>query len=109
MTNEQKYIRETESLIKFYREKKAQHVKEYILTCHNYINELRSLDTIEIFSELEYERAFKQVMSLVEETFRPDHFNSSFPALSGALVHWLDDEFIVYILGVKKQLKKPIK
>jgi len=109
MINEQKYIKETENLIKFYQDKKAQSIKEYILTCHNYINELRNLDTIELFTELEYEKAFKQILSLVEETFRPNHFNSSFPTLSDTLVHWLDDEFIIYIFGVKNQLKKPIK
>lgn len=109
MIYEQKYIQETENLIKFYQDKKAQPIKEYILTCHYYINELRNLDTIELFTELEYERAFSQVLSLVEETFRPDHFNSSFSALSDTLVHCIDDEFIVYILGVQKQLKKPIK
>jgi len=109
MIYEQKYIQETENLIKFYQDKKNQSIKEYILTCHNYISELRNLDTIELFTELEYEKAFKQVLSLVKETFRPDHFNSSFPALSDTLIHWLDDEFIVYILGVQSQLKQPIK
>lgn len=109
MINEQKYISETQKLIDFYKDKKNQAVKEYILTCHNYINELRNINTVEIFTELEYEKSFKQVLGLVEETFRPDHFNSSFYSLSDALVHWLDCEFIIYILGVKKQLKKPLK
>jgi len=109
MIYEQKYIQETENLIKFYQDKKSQPIKEYILTCHKYISELRNLDTIEIFTELEYEQAFKQVLSLVKETFRPDNFNSSFPTLSHTLVHWLDDEFMVYVLGVQSQLKQPIK
>jgi len=106
MIYEQKYIQETENLIKFYQDKKAQPIKEYILTCHNYINELRNLDTIEIFTELEYERAFNQVLSLVEETFRPDQFVS---IINGSIVRYLSSEFIIYILGVQKQLKKPIK
>lgn len=109
MINEQNYISETQNLIDFYRDKKGRFIKEYILTCHKYINELRNLDTIKIFTELEYERAFSQVLGLVEETFRPDHFNSSFSKLSDTLVHWLDDEFIVYILGIQSQIKKPIK
>ncbi len=109
MISEQKYIKETKNLINFYQDKKSNKVIEYILTCHNYINDLRNLDAIEIFTELEYDKAFKQVLSLVEETFRPDYFNSSFYTISDTLVHWLDDEFIVYILGVQKQLKKPIK
>lgn len=106
MIYEQKYIQETENLIKFYQDKKAQSIKEYILTCHNYINELRNLDTIELLTELEYERAFNQVLSLVEETFRPDQFIS---IINGAIVRYLSSEFIVYILGVQKSLKKPIK
>ena len=84
-------------------------MKEYIKTCHKYILELRNLDAIEIFTELEYEKVFKQVLGLVEETFRPDHFNSSFCLLSDTLVHWLDDGFMIYVLGVRNQLKKPIK
>lgn len=106
MINEQKYISETENLINFYRDKKNTAIKEYILTCHNYINELRNLDAIKTFTELEYEKAFNQVLCLVEETFRPDQFKS---VVSDSLVHWLDDEFIVYILGVQKQIKKPLK
>jgi len=106
MINEQKYIKETENLIKFYQDKKAQSIKEYILTCHNYINELRNLDTIELFTELEYERAFNQVLSLVEETFRPNTFNS---IIDNANLKLLDEGFIVYIIGVQKSLKKPIK
>jgi len=106
MIYEQKYIQETENLIKFYQDKKSQPIKEYILTCHNYISELRNLDTIEIFTELEYERAFFKVLSLVKETFRPDEFKS---IVSDSIVRYLSSEFIVYILGVQKQLKQPIK
>jgi len=106
MIYEQKYIQETENLINFYKDKKANSIKEYILTCHNYIDELRNLDTIELFTELEYERAFNEVLSLVEETFRPDQLYS---VINGANLRLLDDEFIVYILGVQKSLKKPIK
>jgi len=106
MIYEQKYIQETENLIKFYHDKKAQSIKEYILTCHNYIDELRNLDTIELFTELEYQKAFNQVLGLVEETFRPDQFLS---VVNGSIVRYLDDQFILYLLGVQKQLKKPIK
>lgn len=109
MILEQRYIQQTDELIRFYQDKKNQSVKEYILTCYAYINELRSVDAIEIFTELGYEKAFRQVLSLVKETFRPDYFNSSFPEICDTLVHWLDSEFIVYILGVQDQLKRPIE
>jgi len=109
MINEKSYIEQTDKLIEFCKDKKNQSVVEYILTCHKYILELRNLDVIELFTDLEYERAFKHVLSLVEETFRPDYFNSSFSGISNTLVHWLDDEFIVYIIGVQGQLKKPLK
>lgn len=106
MIYEQKYIQETENLIKFYQDKKAQSIKEYILICHNYINELRNLDTIELLDELEYEKSFNQVLNLVEETYRPNTFNS---VIDSRNLRILDAEFIVYILGVQKSLKKPIK
>lgn len=109
MINEKNYISETQDLISFYKDKKSHSVKKYILTCHKYINELRNIDAIEAFTELEYEIAFKQVLGLVEETFRPDYFNSVFKGNFGKLVHWLDDEFIIYMLGVGSQLKKPLK
>lgn len=106
MINELKYISETENLIAFYKDKKNHAIKDYIVTCHNYINELRNLDTIEIFNELEYERIFFQVLSLVEETFRPDQFRS---IVTESIVRYLDDQFMIYIISVQKQLKKPIK
>ena len=109
MIREQQYIKQTDELVKFYRDKKNHSVINYVLTCYSYINELRNIDAIEIYTELEYEKAFRQVLSLVSETFRPDHFNSSFSQLSDTLVRLLDDEFIVYMLGVQQQLKKPIK
>jgi len=106
MINELKYIEQTKNLIEFYKDKKNQAVKEYILTCHNYVNELRNLDTIEIFTELEYERIFSQVLSLVDETFRPDQFRS---IVNESIVRCLDEQFMIYIIAVQKQLKKPIK
>lgn len=106
MINELKYISETENLIAFYKDKKNQAIKDYIVTCHNYINELRNLDSIEIFNELEYERIFFQVLSLVEETFRPDQFRS---IVTESIVRYLDEQFMIYIIAVQKQLKKPIK
>jgi hypothetical protein len=108
MIYEQKYIQETERLIKFYQNKNVHSIKDYILICHNYISELRNLDAIEIYTELEYERTFRQVLRLVKETFRPDYFNSSFYSFSDKLVHWLDYEFMIYILGVQKQFRNHI-
>lgn len=105
MTYEQAYINQTEKLIDFYKGKKSP-VKEYLIVCHNYIQELRNLDALELLNEIEYEKAFNQVLSLVHETYRPDHFNS---VINGAKLPLLDSEFIIYILAVQKQLKKPIK
>lgn len=105
MKYEAKYLTETSKMIDFYKDKVSP-VKEYILTCHNYISELRGIDLIEIYTDLEYEREFYKVLSLVEETFRPDYFVS---VANGAIVRYLDDQFIVYLLLVQNQLKKPIK
>ena len=109
MIREQEYIRQTEELVKFYQNKENLPVKRYILACYSYINELRNIDVMELFTEIEYEKAFRKVLSMVEENFRPDTFNSSFTQLQDTLVHYLDDEFLVYMIGVEYQLKKRIK
>lgn len=106
MIYEQKYIKETEYLINFYQDKKAQSVKEYILTCHRYINELRNIDVIGLVDELEYGKLFMSILALVEETFRPDEFVS---VIDGTIVRYLDEEFMIYFIGVQSQLRKPIR
>lgn len=106
MKHEKQYIEQTEKLIEFYKDKKNNPVKEYIITCHNYISELRNLDAIEILDELEYQKLFNQVLNLVDETFRPNTFNS---VLNGSNLRLLDSEFIIYILSVQNSLKKPLK
>lgn len=106
MIYEKQYIEQTQKLIEFYKDKKNNSIKEYILACHNYISELRNLDTLEIFDELEYERSFNQVLNLVEETFRPNNFNSITDRRNLRL---LSSGFILYILSIQKSLKKPIK
>jgi hypothetical protein len=104
MIHETQYIKQTESLMKFYRDKPSK-IKEYIVTCHNYISELRDMDAIQLHEDTEYEKAFNQLLSLVQETFRPDHFIS---CTSDSLIRIFDEQFIVYMLQVKKQLKRPI-
>lgn len=105
MIYELPYYQQTEKLIEFYKDKKSP-IKEYLITVNNYINELKEIKTIEIYDELEYERAFNQVLELVHETFRPNAFNS---IINGANLRLFSDEFILYILSTQKQLKKAIR
>ncbi|HZL11682.1 MAG TPA: hypothetical protein VFC65_16990 [Prolixibacteraceae bacterium] len=104
MIYEKQYISQTEQLMEFYKEKQSR-IKEYIVTCHNYISELREMDVMSIYEDTEYEKAFIQLLALVQETYRPDHFIS---CTSDSLIRIFDDEFIIYMLSVQKQLKKPI-
>ena len=106
MKYESAYIGQTGKMIEHLKGKEDPIVKDYLLTCHKFIGELRNLDVIQIYTDLEYERAFNQVLELVEETYRPNQFVS---VCSDAIIQTLDYEFIVYILQVKKQLKKPLK
>lgn len=106
MIYEKQYLQQTESLIYFYRTKNNPAIKDYILTCHNYINELRQTEIIELIDQIEYDMLFNQVLELVDETFRPNAFNS---IITGENLRLLDDEFMIYLLEVKKQLKKPLK
>ena len=105
MKYESLYVSQTIKLIEKFKDKNNQSVKDYILTCHRYINELRNLDVIQILDDLEYEHLFFQVLGLVEETYRPDQFRS---VCSDRIIRVLDDEFIVYIIGVQSQLKRPL-
>ena len=105
MIYELQYYQQTEKLIEYYKNKNSP-IKEYMITVNNYINELRNLDVIEIYNELEYEKAFNQVLELVEETYRPNTFNS---IINSDNLRLLSDGFILYIISTKKQLKKPIK
>lgn len=57
----------------------------------------------EIIEEYTYEQVFRQTLSLIDETFRPDHFDS---VVTGELVHWLDFDFMEWIVSHKGELKR---
>ena len=63
------YARETANLIRYYKNKDSP-VKRYISLCETHIAELES-NTIE---EVDYMYLFNEVLSMITETYRPDHF-----------------------------------
>lgn len=74
-----------------------------IAIADQYIAELEEYVPNEIIDEYSYSELFKQVLSLIEETFRPDHFNSVF---HGGLFHWLDFDFMEWLVSHQMELKR---
>ena len=100
-----KYIDETNGLIQYFEGKQSR-MKSYIATCHTYIQELRSSDPVKMQSKIENDQLFIQLLSFVEESFRPDHFIS---CCSYDYIEVFDADFMNYILYSRKQIKKPLK
>ena len=85
----------------YYRRNKYDKSRS-ISVADQYIAELEAYVPNEIIDEYSYEQAFKEVLSLVSETFRPDHFDSYF----GGLFHWLDFEFMEWLILHQGELKR---
>jgi len=85
----------------YYRRNKYDRSRS-ISVADQYIAELESYVPNEIIDQYSYEQAFKEVLSLVSETFRPDHFDSYF----GGLFHWLDFEFMEWLILHQGELKR---
>ena len=67
-----------------------------------YIEKLEAYIPNEIIDEYIYADTFKQVLTLVKETFRPDQFDSYF----GGLFHWLNFDFMEWLLAHQNELKR---
>lgn len=74
-----------------------------ITVADQYIFELEAYIPNEIIDEYAYEQVFRQVLSLVEETFRPDHFNS---IITGELIHWLNFDFMEWLISHQTELRR---
>jgi len=85
----------------YYRRNKYDRSRS-ISVADQYIAELETYVPNEIIDQYSYEQAFKEVLSLVSETFRPDHFDSYF----GGLFHWLDFEFMEWLILHQGELKR---
>ena len=68
--------------------------------------ELKSNDILTTIEKVDRDKMFLELLSVVEETFRPDHFNS---VITGELMEIFEDEFLIYFSSCIKQLTKPIK
>ena len=83
-----------------------QEFAETIEFCKKEITQLRELDAVRLYETINRNGAFVNVLSLVEESFRPDHFQS---VVSDDYLPVLEDDFMTYLLAVRHQLKKPVK
>ena len=73
-----------------------------ITVTDQYISELEVYVPNEIIDEYAYSELFRQTLGLVEETFRPDQFDSYL----GGLLHWLDIEFMEWLISHQMELKR---
>jgi len=92
------YHRETSNLLRYYANRDSP-VKRYIQVCQAYIGEMES-NTIE---EVDYVYLFNEVLSYVDETYRPDHFMG----IRGQ-IRVFSTEFIEYFLSRSSELKRRI-
>ena len=100
-----RYEKDQSAFIRSYPDRNC-FARRYAAVADLYVMELEAYVPNEIIDEYTYEQVFRQVLSLVEETFRPDHFDSSFPALAGTLVHWLDFNFMEWLISRQGELKR---
>ena len=87
--------------ILYYRRNKYNKSRS-IAVADQYIAELESYIPNEIIDEYTYEQVFRQVLSLVEETFRPDQFDSYF----GGRLHCMEFNFMEWLISHQSELKR---
>lgn len=92
---------ETANLKRFYKNKDTP-VKKYILLTEKYIEELECARPNEIIEELRYYELFRQLLSITQENYRPDHFDSYF----GGLLQIFDIDFLEWIIDHSRELKR---
>lgn len=96
------YEKDQSAFIRSYPDRNC-FARRYASVADIYIEELEYYIPNEIIDEYTYEQVFRQVLSLIEETFRPDHFNS---IITGELIHWLDFDFIEWFISHQNELKR---
>lgn len=87
----------------YYRNK--YDINKSIHSAEEYITELETYIPNEIIDEYAYESSFREVLSLVKETFRPDQFYS---AITGAIIRLLDQDFIDWLTHHQQELKRQL-
>lgn len=92
---------ETANLKRFYKNKDTP-VKKYIFLTEKYIEELECARPNEIIEELRYSELFRQLLSITQENYRPDHFDSYF----GGLLQIFDIDFLEWIIDRSGELKR---
>jgi len=97
-----RYEKDQSAFIRSYPDRNC-FARRYASVADQYIYELEAYVPNEIIDEYSYEQAFKEVLSLVSETFRPDHFDSVF---HGGLFHWLEFDFMEWLLAHQSELKR---
>lgn len=97
-----KYEKDQSAFIRSYPDRNC-FARRYASVADIYVAELETYIPNEIIDEYSYEQVFRQVLSLVEETFRPDHFNS---IITGELIHWLDFDFMGWLISHQMELKR---
>lgn len=101
MRYQSQFQTETANLKRFYKNKDTP-VKKYILLTEKYIEELECARPNEIIEELRYSELFRQLLSITQENYRPDHFDSYF----GGLLQIFDIDFLEWIIDRSGELKR---
>lgn len=97
-----KYEKDQAAFIRSYPDSNC-FARRYALVADIYIAELETYVPNEIIDDYTYSELFRQVLSLIEETFRPDHFNS---VITGELIRWLNFGFIEWLVSHQNELKR---
>lgn len=96
-----KFDKDASAIVKYYPDRDCL-ARRFLRSAEAYSYELEHYIPNEIIDEYAYEQVFRQVLSLVVETFRPDAFDSYF----GGLIHWLDFDFMEWLLSHQIELKR---
>lgn len=96
-----RYEKDQAAFIRSYPDRNC-FARRYASVADLYVMELETYVPNEIIDEYSYSELFRQVLSFIEETFRPDHFDSYF----GGLFHWLDVRFMEWLISHQNELKR---
>lgn len=95
------FQKETANIKRYYKNKDSP-IKRYIVLVEKYIEELESSQPSEIIEQFRYSELFRQLLSHVDITFSPDHFDSYF----GGLLQIFDIDFMEWLEDHSKELKR---
>lgn len=96
-----RFDKDHDAVVRFYPDSNSL-PRRFLKTAEAYTMELEHYIPNEIIEELRYSELFRQLLSITQENYRPDHFDSYF----GGLLQIFDIDFLEWITDHSRELKR---